>query len=227
MCIWVFRHAWMHMCACVCARQSLASGISLVLSPLWEVGIRLHCFSHYIPRWQTHLLSRLSFLQYMVLKHSSTVSCLILCCIDHYGFVVRFEVMHYDASPSFFLHNSALYILNLVSFHMNFVIVFSGSVENAIDILKATTLSLWMVLSRMDKGIVFFQSLRRSCLSVLCYSMISIMFLEGVVWWCCEFHQFCLSGDIFFFPSLPKVNIAGYNILGGQIELWMHHIIPS
>lgn len=39
------------------------------------------------------------------------------------------------SSTSFFLHNTALGILNLVYLHMNFVIVFSSSEENNIGIL--------------------------------------------------------------------------------------------
>lgn len=114
---------------------------------------------------------------------------------------------------SFFLYNTALYILNHVSFHKNFAVVFSSSTENVIGILMETTLSL-----RTDKGIVAFQSLSRSCLSVLCDSMIS-MFLEAPVWWWCEFYHLCLSEDIFFFSSISKVNIAGYNILGWPIVI--------
>lgn len=105
-------------------------------------------------------------------------------------YVLKSHIM--TPPTSFFLYNTALYILNHVSFHKNFAVVFSSSIENVIGILMETTLSLWT-----DKGIVAFQSLSRSCLSVLCDSMIS-MFLEAPVWWWCEFYHLCLSEDIFF-----------------------------
>ena len=75
---------------------------------------------------------------------------LVLYCFDYCGFVVQSEVREHDSSSSF-LSQIVLVIQGSLCLHINFRIIFSGSIENASGILIGNALN---ALNRLPCNVV-------------------------------------------------------------------------
>ena len=71
------------------------------------------------------------------------------CCVDYCSFVVLSETWEGYAHALFFFFRIALAILDLLWFHINFRIIFSGSVKNVMANLIGITLNLQVALGDM------------------------------------------------------------------------------